>query len=462
MAAPSRPISQDAVPVGGRRRAESGPRISLVRCDVADLTIRGAALTWTPGGEVSATDLAITDGVFVDRPAAGSAVLDVTGCAVIPGLVNAHHHLVQSAFRTLPGTRNVPMSDWLGMMSAAYRSVGVDPALTQAAARVGVAEGLLAGVTTVADHHLTWPEDVDPLEIADATISAAHDLGGRLVFVRGTAGDDARLAASSTAAMAERWGAVGADGMVQIATGPAGVHSDEEGTFLALGEVAAEFGLARRTQANEQVDVATAATRYGARPIELLDRWGWLEAGVTVAHLCETTTDERALIAERRVAATHAPGCDVPMGWGVAEVGEMLDVGIEVGLGTSGGGSNDAGHLLADARLAVQVSGLAGRAITARQALTMATAGSARGLGRSELGNLEPGSAGDLIAYDISGPADAGVDDPLAGLLWADPGRKPRHVVVAGRVVVKDWELVTVDAAEVASNLTELLAVRRS
>ena len=122
---------------GGRRVAGAGWRKRLVRRDVADLTIRGAALTWTPGGEPGVADLAIVDGVFVDRPAAGSPVLDVTGCAVIPGLVNAHHHLLQSAFRTLPGTRNVSMSDWLGVMSSAYRSVGVDAALTCAAARVG-------------------------------------------------------------------------------------------------------------------------------------------------------------------------------------------------------------------------------------------------------------------------------------------------------------------------------------
>ena len=429
---------------------------------MADLTIRGAALTWTPGGEANGRDLAIVDGVFADQPAPESPVLDVTGCAVIPGLVNAHHHLLQSAFRTLPGTRNVAMSEWLGVMAAAYRSVGVDPDLTRAAARVGIVEGLLAGVTTVADHHLTWPEGVDPLELADATISAALELGGRVVFVRGTAGDAATPAATSTAAMAQRWGAVSADGMVQIATGPAGVHSDEEATFMELGEVAAEFGLARRTQANEQVDVVRAAAKYGARPIGLLDRWGWLEPGVTVAHLCEITEDERALVAERGVAATHAPGCDVAMGWGVAEVGEMLALGIEVGLGTSGGGSNDAGHLLADARLAMQVSGLTKVAITAQQALTMATAGSASGLGRPELGNLGLGSAGDLIAYDITGPADAGVNDPLAGLLWADPGRKPRHVVVAGQGIVKDWELTTEDAEDVAAILTELLADRRS
>jgi cytosine/adenosine deaminase-related metal-dependent hydrolase len=136
---------------------------------------------------------------------------------------------------------------------------------------------------------------------------------------------------------------------------------------------------------------------------------------------------------------------------------------VEVGLGTSGGGTNDAGHLLADARLAMQTAPLAGGALTAREVLTLATAGSAAGLGRAgELGSLEPGAAADLCCWDVTGVADAGVADPVAGLIWANPGRRPRHVVVAGRVVVRDGELVAVDQHDVAADLRRLLAERRA
>jgi cytosine/adenosine deaminase-related metal-dependent hydrolase len=148
------------------------------------------------------------------------------------------------------------------------------------------------------------------------------------------------------------------------------------------------------------------------------------------------------------------------MGWGIAPVGRLLEAGVTVGLGTSGGGSNDAGHLLADARLAMQISGLVGPQLPARAVLGMATAGSAAGLGRPELGHLGPGTAGDLCAWDVSGVADAGISDPVAGLLWAAPGRRPRHVVVAGRVVVRDYQLVDVDETELVARLTERL-IRR-
>ncbi len=437
-----------------------------------ELLVHGAELLWTGRRELAGADLRCRDGVVtgvgadgVTRGAAAGAPgssdrLDASGCVVIPGLVNAHHHLLQSAFRTLEGTRHVRMDRWLAVMGGYYRHARVDPALTATAAAVGIAEGLLAGVTTVADHHLTWPATQDPVELAEATIAAAAYLGSRLVFVRGTAGDDPETAATSTEALVERHGPGESHAMLQIACGPAGVHSDGPETFAALAEVAARHGLRRRTQANEQVDVERAAVRWGRRPLDLLDDWGWLADDVTVAHLCEITADERARFAASGAHATHAPGCDVPMGWGVAEVGALLDADVWVGLGTSGGGSNDAGNLLADARLALQVGGLTSRPPTAREVLSMATTGSAAGLGRLELGHLEEGAAADLCCFDVTGVADAGVADPLAGLLWADPGRRPRHVVVAGQVVVRDGELQTAEVPLVAERLNEMVRQR--
>ncbi|HZQ58378.1 MAG TPA: amidohydrolase family protein [Acidimicrobiales bacterium] len=420
------------------------------------MLVRGAVLVWTGGRELEGTDVLISDGrVAALGDGAGEAhdggVLDADGCIVTPGLVNAHHHLLQSAFRTLPAARHVAMREWLAIMAAAYRAAGVDAELCAAAAGVATAESLLCGVTTVADHHLTWPAGADHLGMARATIGTAHRLGSRLVFVRGTAGDDPETAAANCDELARAHGTD--DGMLQLAVGPAGVHSDGPEAFRLLADVAATHGLRRRTQANEQVDVERAAERYGRRPLDLLDDWGWLAPDVTIAHLCAITDAEADRVAASGVTATHAPGCDLPSGWGVSPVAALRARGVVVGLGTSGGGSNDAGHLLADARLAMQVAPLSGAALTARDVLAMATRGSALGLGRDELGHLEPGAAADLCCWDVSGVADAGVADPLAGLVWANPGRRPRHVVVAGRVVVRDWELVTADERDLAAQL---------
>ncbi|WIE60677.1 amidohydrolase family protein [Curtobacterium sp. MCLR17_032] len=409
--------------------------------------------------------------VVVDDGSSVASTLDASGCVVTAGLVNAHHHLLQTAFRTLPGTRGVPMADWLPTMAQAYGAASHDPELYGASAAVGAAEGLLSGVTTISDHHLNWPTGANPDEtvaLAAATVDAVRGLGGRLVFVRGSARDDPSRAAASADAIVrallheEAVGGTDPDGRLQIAVGPAGVHSDGEATFRALGDVAAEHGLRRRTQANEQVDTAIALERYGRRPLDLLEEWGWLAPDVTVAHLCDVTDDEIGRLAAAGVTATHAPGCDVPMGWGIAPVARLAAAGVPVGLGTSGGGSNDAGHLLADARLAMQVSALVGPQLPARQVLGMATEGSAIGLGRPELGHLGAGSAGDLCVWDVSGVADAGVADPVAGLLWASPGRRPKHVVVGGRAVVRDGRLVTADEGELAARLRERLARGRA
>ncbi len=421
------------------------------------------------GGLVSATGADAAGGGTGSPGLAGATVLDVTGCVVTPGLVNAHHHLLQSAFRTLPGTRGVPMAAWLPTMAAAYARVGIDPELASIAAGIGVAEGLLSGVTTVADHHLNWGSAsvADSVEIARATTEAARALGGRIAFVRGAAHDDPQAAASSAEAIVDALlpvareggtGGVSADGMLQLAVGPAGVHSDPRETFELLGEVAARHGLRRRTQANEQVDVAIALEKYGRRPLDLLEDWGWLADDVTIAHLCDVSEEEIARLAVAGVTATHAPGCDVPMGWGIAPVAQLAAAGVALGLGTSGGGSNDAGHLLADARLAMQVSGLVGEQLPARQVLAMATAGSAAGLGRPELGHLRPGAAADLCVWDVSGVADAGVADPVAGLLWAAPGRRPRDVIVGGEFVVRDYRLVNAEERELVARLSERLA----
>lgn len=425
------------------------------------LTITGADRTVIDEATEVCAPLRVEGGRIVAHEVAGET-LDVSGCVVTPGLVNAHHHLLQSAFRTLPGTRGVPMADWLPTMAAAYSRAGVDADLASAAASVGLAESLLNGVTTVADHHLTWPAGADrardTVAIATATADAASALGARLVFVRGSARDDPQEAAVSAEAIITALLPRTVDGMLQLAVGPAGVHSDSRETFELLAQVAAKYGLRRRTQANEQVDVVIALEKYGRRPVDLLDEWGWLSPDVTLAHLCDLTPDEIARLAASGVTATHAPGCDLPMGWGIAPVAALKAAGIIVGLGTSGGGSNDAGHLLADARLAMQVAPLVGPPIAARQVLAMAMAGSAAGLGRQELGHLREGAAADLCVWDVSGIADAGVADPVAGLLWASPGRRPKHVIVAGRVVVRDYELVTADESELVAALNRRLA----
>ena len=198
------------------------------------LVVRDALVLWDADGERTG-ELRLDDGSEV------VSTLDASGCVVTPGLVNAHHHLLQSGFRTLPGTRGVPMAQWLPTMAAAYAAAGIAPELVAATAAVGVTEGLLCGVTTVADHHLNWPHDASvetTVDIARAIADTAREIGSRLVYVRGSARDDAAWAGASADAIATALvphGGVSDDGMLQVAVGPAGGPRRRAQTTLCVG-----------------------------------------------------------------------------------------------------------------------------------------------------------------------------------------------------------------------------------
>ena len=432
------------------------------------LIVSGADLVWTgvdeqPGGTVAC------DGPRVVEAGRPGEVLDATGCVVTPGLVNAHHHLLQTAFRTLPGTRGVPMREWLPTMAAAYAAVGIDAELRARRRAAGLAEGLLCGVTTVADHHLTWPaRPTHGRRSRGPWPTAAASSGRGCVFVRGQRARRPRAGRR----VGRRGRGLGpgrgrADGMVQVAVGPAGVHSDGARDVRGCcGEVAARHGLRRRTQANEQVDIEIAAQRYGRRPLELLDEWGWLAPDVTDRPPVRRDRRTRSRrLAARGVSATHAPGCDLPMGWGIAPAAALPTPGSPVGLGTSGGGSNDAGPppRRRAARDAGGAAAPGARLTRARGAGHGHARVGARGWAAPSWAPRPRARAADLVRAGTS-PAWPTPVSPTRSPACSGrrPGRRPRHVVVAGRVVVRDGELVARPERDVAEALRALLHTRES
>ena len=344
---------------------ETGPALSVI----------GARAVLVDADTVTSGPVHLAAGQVVDAPGDAAETVDATDAVVTPGLVNAHHHLLQTAFRTLPGTRGVPMAAWLPTMAAAYGAAGVDAELCGVAAPVGLAEALLCGVTTVADHHLTWPAGAD-------TVGHGPGDRGRRRSARRAAGLRAGQCARrprdgrDVGDRARRGAGARARGRGQrrrhaaARRRPGGRAQRRARDVPAARRGRGPVRAAAPDPGNEQVDVAVAAERYGRRPLELLDEWGWLAPDVTLAHLCDVTRRRRSQrLADAGVSATHAPGCDLPMGWGIAPVAALPDAGVAVGLGTSGGGSNDAGHLLADARLALQVAPLVGSPLAAREVL---------------------------------------------------------------------------------------------
>ena len=275
-------------------------------------------------------------------------------------------------------------------MAAAYAAVGVDAELAAPRRPPALAEALLCGVTTVADHHLTWPPG-DGVDLATAPSPTRRPSWAPAWCSCGAAPATTRSRRRASAEAIASPAHGGDDDGHGAGRGRArrACTATARETFALLGEVAPRHGLRRRTQANEQVDVEVAAERYGRRPLELLDEWGWLAPDVTLAHLCGVTdAGDRAVArgGRDRHPRARAATCRWAGAW--RRWRRWPTPASAVGLGTSGGGSNDAGHLLADARLALQVAPLVGRPLTAREVLGWATARLGRRAGAARAGRI--------------------------------------------------------------------------
>ena len=302
------------------------------------------------------------------------------------------------------------------------------------AAPAGLAEALLCGVTTVADHHLTWPAGGDTsgsLGRSRRRPSARRAPGVRARVARDDPRRRPHRPTHGRGAGARLAGRGPTDGAGRRRAGRRAQRRAE--TFRLLGEVAARARPPPAHAGQRAGRRAVAAERYGRRPLDLLDEWGWLDPDVTLAHLCG--------VPRRRSRGSPRPGSAPPTRpaatcrWAGARArGRAADAGVAVGLGTSGGGSNDAGHLLADARLAMQVAPLVGRPLTAGRRWrsrppARPTASVAPSSATWNRGGRRPVRASTCRASPTPGWP----------IRWRDcsglrPGRRPRDVLVGGRV----------------------------
>jgi cytosine/adenosine deaminase-related metal-dependent hydrolase len=217
-------------------------------------------------------------------------------------------------------------------------------------------------------------------------------------------------------------------------------------------ELARRLGLTLHTHLAETVEEeAYCQELYGCRPVEYLERLGWLDGDVWCAHCVHLDEGDVARFAETGTGVAHCPSSNLRLGAGVAPVRPMLDAGVRVGLGVDGSASNERGDLFLEVKQALLVArGRGGpEALTAREALRLGTRGSASVLKRADLGSLEPGKSADLAVWGRDGLELAGADDPVAGLVFSGPHRVDR-LVVSGEDVVREGRLVRADEAEIA------------
>jgi len=390
-----------------------------------------------------------------DPPDANEAV-DLCGAVVTPGLVNTHHHLFQTLTRAR--AQEATLFEWLTELYPVWAAI--DAESEYAAARTGLAELALSGCSTVFDHHYVFPRGREGL--VEAEVQAARELGVRIVVSRGSMDLGASAGGLPPDSLVEEIDAILADTerladlqdgeYVQLAVAPCSPFSVTGDLMRESADLARERGLRLHTHLAETLEEEEYCGRlYGCRPVEYLESLGWLDADVWCAHCVHLSSADIAKFAATGTGVAHCPTSNLRLGAGVAPVRELLDARVTVGLGVDGSASNERSDLCYEVKQALLVArGRSGpTALTARQALRLATRGGADLLGRGDLGSLEPGKRADFAVWETDGLEFGGAADAVAALVLSGPHRVER-LVVGGQDVVRGGALVRADEAEIA------------
>lgn len=434
-------------------------------------TLRNASLLLTMDGtERADIDIHLKDGQIAaigpGLPLRGQT-LDLQGCLVTPGLVNTHHHLYQTLTRAVPGAQNAMLFGWLQTLYPIWARFGPDE--MRLSATLGLAELALSGCTMSSDHLYLYPNGAR----LDDTIEAATDIGLRFLATRGAMSIGESDGGLPPDSLVEDEAAILEDcirvvdafhdpspgAMVQVGIAPCSPFSVSRELMRDAAILARDKGVRLHTHlAENDEDIAYSLEKFGCRPGQYAEDLGWTGDDVWHAHCVKLDGQEIDLFARTGTAVAHCPCSNCRLGSGIAPVRQMRDAGVTVGLGVDGSASNDQANMADEARQAMLLQRVAfgAGAMSAREALEIATVGGAKALGRADIGRIKPGMRADLAVWDISGIDSAGSWDPAAFLL-AGP-RKVKHLFVEGRQVVDDGRLTTVDLGKAVEQAKAAIA----
>ncbi|MEH6520923.1 MAG: 8-oxoguanine deaminase [Sulfitobacter sp.] len=409
--------------------------------------------------ELSNQDILIRNGVIAeigsDLPVPeGAKVVQAQGCLVTPGLVNTHHHLYQSLTRAVPGGQDALLFGWLRTLYPIWQRF--TPEHMHVSAQVGLAELALSGCSLSSDHLYLYPNG----SRLEDTIHAASEIGLRFHPTRGAMSIGESKGGLPPDSLVEDEAAILADcirvidafhdpsegSMCRVGIAPCSPFSVSTDLMREAALLARDKGVMLHTHlAENDEDIAYSLETFGCRPGQYAEDLGWVGPDVWHAHCVKLDPSEIALFAATGTGVAHCPCSNCRLGSGVAPLRAMRDAGVPVGLGVDGSASNDAGNLVAEARQAMllQRVTLGADAMSAREALEIATRGGADVLGRPDCGRLAVGKRADIAIWDMSGVEAAGSWDHAA-LLLAGP-TTVRDLFVEGREVVRNGKVITVD-----------------
>lgn len=383
-------------------------------------------------------------------------VVDGAGKILLPGLVNTHHHLYQSLFRNVPGASNAELFQWLVFLYERWKRI--DAHAMRVASTIACSELLLSGATTTTDHCYLYPRGAG--NMLEADIEGAQMAGIRFHPSRGSMSlskKDGGLPPDSVVQteeeilrdcqqMIERYHDPSPLAMVRIALAPCSPFSVTLDLMRETAAMAEAYGVLLHTHLAETRDEeAYCVRRFGKRPVDLMDDLGWLRDDVWFAHLVVLTDEDIRKLSAACVGMAHCPSSNMTLGSGVARVTEMKSTGVRIGLAVDGSASNDTSNMIREVRNAMLLQRVryGAKALSAREALWMATRGGARVLKRDdEIGSIEQGKAADLIAFDLQDIAFAGaLSDPVAAVVHCAADRVDLSLV-NGAWRVRDGRLM--------------------
>jgi cytosine/adenosine deaminase-related metal-dependent hydrolase len=402
-------------------------------------------------------------GVGIEAP--GAQVVLAKGCVVTPGLVNTHHHLYQTLTRAVPGGQDALLFGWLQTLYPIWARFGPEEMFVSAQA--GLAELALSGCTMTSDHLYLFPNG----SRLDDTIAAAQEVGLRFHPTRGAMSIGESDGGLPPDMLVEREDAIlndcirvidahhdASDGaMVRVGVAPCSPFSVSRDLMRDAAILARDKGVMLHTHlAENDEDIAYSLEKFGCRPGQYAEDLGWTGDDVWHAHCVKLDAQEIDLFSRSGTGVAHCPCSNCRLGSGIAPVRAMRDAGVHVGLGVDGSASNDAGNLIAEARQSMLLQRVANGAdaMSAREALEIATRGGAQVLGRDDCGQIAVGKRADIALWDVTGVESAGSWDPAA-LLLAGPTRV-RDLFVEGRPVVRDGQMVTIDLERVIGDQNRL------
>jgi 8-oxoguanine deaminase len=375
-------------------------------------------------------------------------VMECSDLVILPGLINGHHHFYQTLTRALPQALNKPLFGWLQSLYPVW--AGLEPDMLYQATRLALAELLLSGCTSAADHHYLFPEGLT--EAMDIQAEAAASMGVRMTMTRGSMSlgtDDGGLPPQNTVQhediiladserVIKRYHNAAEGSMLQVALAPCSPFSVTPELMRHSATLAAEHEVMLHTHLAETIDEENfCVQRFGLRTVDYLDSVGWLGPQTWLAHGIHFNTDEIQRLGAAGTGICHCPTSNMMLASGIAPVQELEAAGCPVGIGVDGSASNDGSNMIQEVRQALYLQRLKyGAQVSHFDAYRWATEGSAKMLGRSDIGSLVVGKQADIAFFKLDEMRFSGSHDPLAALLLCG-AHKAEHVMVAGRWRVK-------------------------